>query len=175
MSDQFLGEIRVFGFNFPPTGWARCDGQVLPISQSTALFALLGTTYGGNGSTTFALPDLRGAVAMNQGQSPGLSDYLLGEQGGQDSVTLLAGEIPAHTHAVRGQTNLANNETPASTRSLARSGGATIYTSDTSTNLAPMAFQALTQTGSSLPHDNISPTLVMQFCIALQGIFPPRD
>jgi microcystin-dependent protein len=175
MSDQFLGEIRVFGFNFPPTGWAQCNGQVLLISQNTALFALLGTAYGGDGSTTFALPDLRGAVAMSHGQAPGLSLYDLGEEGGLDSVTLLASEIPVHTHAVRGQTNLANLEAPAPTRSLARSGGATIYTSNTSSNVAPMAFQSLPPAGGSLPHNNISPVLVMNFCIALQGIFPQRS
>jgi microcystin-dependent protein len=174
MADQFLGEIRVFGFNFPPTGWARCDGQELPISQNTALFTLLGTTYGGDGKTTFALPDLQGAVAMNHGQGQGLSLYDLGESGGSDTVTLLASEIPLHSHAVRGQTGLGNLEAPAATRSLARSGGATIYTSSTA-GLAPMAAQALTPAGSSLPHDNISPALVMQFCIALQGIFPPRS
>ena len=175
MSDQFLGEIRVFGFNFPPTGWAQCNGQELLITQNTSLFSLLGTTYGGNGSSTFRLPDLRGAVAMSHGQAPGLSLYDLGEQGGVDSVTLLSSEIPVHTHAVRGQTNVANLETPAPTRSLARSGGATIYTSNTSTNIAPMAFQSLAVAGGSLPHDNISPVLVMNFCIALQGIFPPRS
>jgi microcystin-dependent protein len=174
MSDQFLGEIRVFSFNFPPTGWAQCNGQVMPISQNTALFALLGTTYGGNGSTNFALPDLQGSVAMNHGQSSGLSLYDLGESGGADTVTLLPSEIPAHSHAVRGQTNLGNIQEPAPTRSLARSGGATIYTSST-TGLAPMAPQSLGTAGSSQPHDNISPTLVMQFCIAIQGIFPPRD
>jgi microcystin-dependent protein len=175
MSDQFLGEIRVFGFNFPPTGWAQCNGQLLLIGQNSALFALLGTTYGGNGSTTFALPDLSGSVAVNHGQAPGLSLYDLGEAGGADTVTLLSGEIPLHTHAVRGQTNLGNLQEPAITRSLARSGGATIYQSNTSQNLAPMAFQSLTPSGSSLPHDNISPVLVMNVCIALQGIFPPRS
>jgi len=174
MADQFLGEIRVFGFNYPPTGWAQCNGQLLPISQLTALFTLLGTTYGGNGSTTFALPDLSGSVAMNHGQGDGLSLYELGELGGSDTVELLSSEIPLHTHAVRGQTNLGNIQEPAPTRSLARSGGATIYTSST-TGVAPMAPQSLGLAGSSLPHDNISPTLVMQFCIALQGIFPPRD
>ncbi len=123
MSDQFLGEIRVFGFNFPPTGWAQCNGQLLPISQNTALFSLLGTTYGGNGATTYALPDLQGSVAMNHGQGAGLSLYDLGESGGSDTITLESSEIPAHTHAVRGQTNLGNIQEPAPTRSLARSGG----------------------------------------------------
>jgi microcystin-dependent protein len=175
MADQFLGEIRVFGFNFPPTGWAQCNGQLLPITQNTALFTLLGTTYGGNGSTTFGLPDLQGSVAMQHGQGPGLSEYFLGELGGADSITLDASEIPAHTHAVRGQTGTGNLQEPSSTRSLARSGGATIYTSNASTNLVPMAFQSLGVGGSSLPHDNVSPVLVMNFCIAIQGIFPPRS
>jgi microcystin-dependent protein len=175
MSDQFLGEIRVFGFNYPPTGWAQCNGQLLPITQNTALFTLLGTTYGGNGATTFALPDLSGSVAVNHGQAPGLSLYDLGEPGGSDTITLQPSEIPAHTHAVRGQTNLGNIQEPAPTRSLARSGGATIYTSNTSSNLVMMAPQTLAPAGSSFPHDNISPVLVFNFCIALQGIFPPRS
>ena len=174
MSDQFLGEIRVFGFNFPPTGWAQCNGQLLTIAQNTALFTLLGTTYGGNGSTTFGLPDLSGRVAMNHGQGPGLSLYDLGESGGADTITLESSEIPFHTHAVRGQTGLGNIQEPASTRSLARSGGATIYTSNTSQNVVAMGFQSLAPAGSSLPHDNISPVLVMNVCIALQGVFPPR-
>lgn len=174
MADQFLGEIRVFGFNFPPTGWAQCNGQLLPITQNTALFTLLGTTYGGNGSTTFALPDLQGAAATQHGQGPGLSEYFLGEQAGVDSVALLPSEIPAHTHAVRGQTSTGNLQEPAPTRSLARSGGATIYTSNASTNLVPMAPQSLGVAGGGQPHDNVSPVLVMNFCIAIQGIFPPR-
>jgi microcystin-dependent protein len=175
MSDQFLGEIRVFGFNFAPTGWARCNGQLLPITQNTALFSLLGTFYGGNGATTFGLPDLQGSVAVNHGQGPGLTLYDLGESGGADTITLQSSEIPAHTHAVRGQTSLGNLPEPAPTRSLARSGGATIYTSNTSTNLVTMGPQTLAPAGSSLPHDNISPVLVMNFCIAIQGIFPPRS
>jgi microcystin-dependent protein len=175
MSDQFLGEIRVFGFNFPPTGWAQCNGQALPISQNTALFSLLGTFYGGNGSTTFALPDLRGSVAMQHGQGPGLSLYDLGEFGGVDTITLEPSEIPAHTHAVRGQTQPGNLQEPAANRSLARSGGATIYQSNTSANLVAMGPQTLAPAGSSQPHDNISPVLVMNICIALQGIFPPRS
>lgn len=175
MADQFLGEIRVFGFNFPPTGWARCNGQLLPIAQNTALFTLLGTTYGGDGASTFALPDLQGAVAVGQGQGQGLSLYDLGEQSGADSITLEASEIPVHTHQVRGQAATGNLQEPAPARSLARSGGATIYTSNTSSNLVPMAPQTLAPAGSSLPHDNISPVLVLQICIALQGIFPPRS
>jgi microcystin-dependent protein len=174
MADQFLGEIRVFGFNFPPTGWAQCNGQLLPIGQNTALFTLLGTTYGGNGSTTFALPDLQGAVPTQHGQGPGLSEYPLGEQAGVDGVTLLPSEIPVHTHAVRGQTSTGNLQEPAPTRSLARSGGGTIYTSNVSTGVVPMAFQSLGVAGGGQPHDNISPVLVMNFCIAIQGIFPPR-
>ena len=175
MADQFLGEIRVFGFNFPPSGWAQCNGQLLTIGQNTALFALLGTTYGGNGSTTFALPDLSGSVAVSHGQAPALSLYDLGEQGGADTVTLDSSEIPFHTHAIRGQASLGNIQEPAATRSLARSGGATIYTSNTSSNVVTMGFQSLAPAGSSLPHDNISPVLVMNVCIALQGIFPPRS
>ena len=175
MADPFLAEIRVFGFNFPPTGWAQCNGQLLPITQNTALFSLLGTTYGGNGSTNFALPDLQGASPFAPGQGSGLSLYDLGESGGADTVELLQSEIPMHTHFVRGQTTTGNLQEPSPTRSLARSGGATIYQSNTSANLAPMGPQALTTAGGSTPHDNISPVLVLNICIALQGVFPPRQ
>ena len=106
MSDQFVAEIRIFGFNFPPTGWALCDGQLLPISQNTALFSLLGTTYGGDGKSTFALPDLQGNAPMHWGQGPGLSLHDLGETGGSETVSLLESEIPAHAHAVRAATEI---------------------------------------------------------------------
>ena len=127
MADQFVAEIRIFPFNFPPTGWAFCNGQLMPISQNTALFSLLGTTYGGDGKSTFSLPDLQGSAPMQPGQGPGLSLHDLGEMSGVENVTLLTSEIPFHTHV-----------------------------------------------GATLPHNNMMPYLTVNFCIALQGIFPQR-
>lgn len=174
MADQFVAEIRIVGFNFPPTGWAFCNGQLLPISQNTALFSLLGTTYGGNGLSTFALPDMQGNAPMFWGQGPGLSLRDLGEIGGTENVTLLQSEIPIHTHtyscrptgAIPPQaspTNLA----PARTNSRPYSPTATANsTMDPSTGVGI--------TGGSLPHNNMMPYLTMNFIIAMQGIFPPR-
>src|SRR4249919_361909 len=127
MSDQFVAEIRIFGFNFAPTGWALCNGQILPISQNTALFSLLGTTYGGNGQSTFALPDMQGNAPMHPGQGPGLSLHDLGETGGSETVTLLESEIPAHSHAMRANTDFADVQTPSGARSIARSQNANAY------------------------------------------------
>ena len=173
MSDQFVAEIRIFGFNFAPTGWALCNGQILPISQNTALFSLLGTTYGGNGQSTFALPDMQGNAPMHPGQGPGLSLHDLGEQGGSDFVTLLESEIPAHSHALNGLAAVGNRTTPVG-NSIARVTGATPYLPPAGAALVPMAFQALPPAGGSLPHNNMMPYLTLNFCIALQGIFPPR-
>jgi microcystin-dependent protein len=169
MSDQFLAEIRVFPFNFPPTGWAFCDGQVMPISQNTALFALLGTTYGGDGKSTFALPNLQGSAPMQPGQGQGLSLRDLGEQGGAPSVTLLTSEIPVHAHTFRTTVENANST---STEQQSPGRGNAIYTSNAS--LTPMAPQALAPSGGGLPHNNMQPYLTLNFCIALQGIFPQR-
>lgn len=172
MSDQFLAEIRIFPFNFPPKGWAFCDGQILPISQNTALFSLLGTTYGGDGKSTFALPDMQGNAPMQPGQGQGLSLRDLGEMSGVESVTLIQTEMPAHTHTVRGTIDPADNSVPGPLLSLGLSTGAFIYT-----NTPPnqqFAFQALPPAGGSLPHNNMQPYLTLSFCIALQGIFPQR-
>jgi microcystin-dependent protein len=174
MSDQFLAEIRIFGFNFAPTGWAMCNGQILPISQNTALFSLLGTTYGGNGQSTFALPNMEGNAPMHPGQGPGLSLHDLGEVGGSETVTLLQSEMPIHPHTLRGNFNTADVFDPSPVRSLARSDPGTLYQSNTSANLTQMAFNALTLAGGDLPHNNMMPFLVLNFCIALQGIFPAR-
>jgi microcystin-dependent protein len=172
MADPFVAEIRIFPFNFAPTGWATCDGQLLPLSQNTALFSLLGTTYGGNGSSNFALPDLRGRAAMHPGQGPGLSDHDLGEVGGAETVTLLQSEIPAHSHAMRANaSDPANAKIPSSSSSFAISQEAQIYQDNNDTTLAP---EALAPTGGSLPHNNLQPYLTLNFCIALQGVFPPR-
>lgn len=175
MSDQFVAEIRIFPFNFPPTGWAFCNGQLLPISQNTALFALLGTTYGGDGKSTFALPDLQGSVPMQPGQSQGGSLYDLGEIGGVEAVTLLESEMPAHTHGMKGSISIGNVQTPSPDVLLTRmEGGANAYQATTNTSLVMMAPQALSPAGGSLPHSNMQPYLTLNFCIALQGIFPQR-
>jgi microcystin-dependent protein len=174
MSDQFLAEIRIFPFNFPPTGWAFCDGQLMPISQNTALFALLGTTYGGDGKSTFALPDLQGSAPMQPGQGQGLSLRDLGEMSGVEHITLLDAEIPFHTHTVTTMSDPGTLQIPAPDRILARSSNATGYQTNTSANLQPMAPQALALAGGGLPHNNMQPYLTMNFCIAMQGIFPQR-
>ena len=171
MSDPFVAEIRMFAGNFAPTGWALCDGQLLPISQNTALFSLLGTFYGGNGQSTFALPDLQGSAPMGQGDGPGLSQRFLGELGGEEFVTLLQTEMPAHTHGAFAKTSLGNSQTPAD-QTWAGSNNAKQYV-NTAPN-TPMAFQALSLTGGSLPHNNMPPYLVVTFIIAMQGVFPPR-
>lgn len=164
----------MFGFNFAPRGWAFCDGQILPISQNTALFSLLGTTYGGDGKSTFALPDLQGNTPMHPGQGQGLSLRDLGEMSGSQFVTLLNSEMPVHTHTLSATTEdgVAGSFTQGT--NIATSVGGKLYQNNTSANLTPMNFQALSIAGSSLPHNNMQPYLVLNFCIALQGIFPPR-
>ena len=174
MSDPFVAEIRMFGFNFAPTGWAQCNGQILPISQNTALFSLLGTMYGGNGQSTFALPDLQGSVPMFWGQGAGLSLYDQGQQGGSDTVTLLVSEIPLHTHSMMQATTPGNVKVPAPAVGLARSGGGFAYMSVTNQNIVQMNPQTLAPAGSSFPHNNDQLSLVVNFCIAMQGVFPPR-
>ena len=174
MSDQFVAEIRMFGFNFPPTGWAFCNGQLLPISQNTALFSLLGTMYGGDGKSTFGLPDLQGRSPMHQGQGQGLSERFQGEASGADFITLLESEMPAHPHTVRASATPGDNAAPSAAFALARSVGQTVYAPSDGNN-QPMAFQMAAPTGGSLPHNNLMPYLALNFCIALQGIFPPRS
>jgi len=174
MSDPFVAEIRIFPFNFAPTGWALCDGQLLPISQNTALFSLLGTTYGGDGKSTFALPDMQGNAPMQPGQGQGLSLRDLGEQSGVESITLLTSEIPVHTHNLMASLDDGDLSAPAPTRSLGKSGGGNIYTSNVASGTGAMAFQALPPAGGGLPHNNMQPYLTLNFCIALQGVFPSR-
>jgi microcystin-dependent protein len=173
MADPFVAEIRIFPFNFAPRGWAWCNGQLLPISQNTALFSLLGTTYGGDGKSTFALPDLQGRAPMHPGQGPGLSLHDLGETGGSETVTLLESEIPSHAHTLRVSTDPANVQAPGSTVVLSRASGGNAY-STTVTGLQAMAGQALAPAGGDAPHNNLQPYLTFYFCIALQGVFPPR-
>ncbi len=174
MADPFVAEIRIFPFNFAPRGWAWCDGQLLPISQNTALFSLLGTTYGGDGKSNFALPDLQGRAAMHPGQGPGLSLHDLGETGGSDTTTLLESEIPAHAHALKAATDIADVQVPSPNRSLARSQNANAYQSTTNANLVALAPEALAPAGGDQPHNNLQPYLTFYFNIALQGVFPPR-
>jgi microcystin-dependent protein len=173
MADPFVAEIRIFPFNFAPRGWAWCDGQLLPLSQNTALFSLLGTTYGGNGKSNFALPDLQGRAPMHPGQGPGLSLHDLGETAGSETVTLLESEIPAHPHALMASTSPANQPGPTPNNSLARTQGATPY--GPATNLVGMAPESLAPAGGDQPHNNMMPYLTYYFNIALQGVFPPRS
>jgi len=172
MADPFVAEIRIFPFNFAPKGWAWCDGQLLPLSQNTALFSLLGTTYGGDGKSNFALPDLQGRVPMHPGQGPGLSLYDLGQAGGAETVTLLQSEIAAHAHSARANTiDLGDTNVPSPNASFAQSAGGTLYQSASNTQLAP---EALSPAGGGAPHNNLQPYLTFYFNIALQGVFPPR-
>lgn len=174
MADPFVAEIRIFPFNFAPRGWAWCNGQLMPISQNTALFSLLGTTYGGDGKSTFALPDLEGRAPMHPGQGPGLALHDLGETGGSETVTLLASEIPSHAHTLQANAGLADLQGPGPTRVLARSSGGSAYQANTSANLVQLSDQALSPTGGDQPHNNMQPYLTFYFNIALQGVFPPR-
>ncbi|MBL8212191.1 MAG: phage tail protein [Bryobacterales bacterium] len=171
MADQFVGEIRIFGFNFPPKGWATCDGQLLPISQNTALFSLLGTQYGGDGKSTFALPNLQGSSPINQGQGPGLSERYVGETGGVSNVTLIQSELPGHSHTAAALTDPGDLKDPTN-RVLARSAGGNAYAAAGA--LVTFNPQTLGITGSGQPHNNTQPYLTMLFCIAMQGIFPQR-
>lgn len=174
MADPFVAEIRIFPFNFAPKGWAWCDGQLMPISQNTALFSLLGTTYGGNGKSTFGLPDLQGCAPMHPGQGPGLSLHDLGETGGSETVTLLESETPSHLHVMRASSDDGDLKAPTPSRSLARSIGGFAYQSSAA-GLQPMAPEALPPAGGDQPHNNLQPYLTLFFSIALQGVFPPRS
>jgi microcystin-dependent protein len=172
--DPFVAEIRIFPFNFPPKGWAFCDGQILPISQNTALFSLLGTTYGGDGKSTFALPDLQGAAPMHPGQGPGLSLHDLGETGGSQTVTLLESEIPSHAHTLMASATTSSKPGPAGNALARVQSGATPYFAPGGAPLATFSNAGLAVAGGSQPHNNMQPYLTLNFCIALQGVFPPR-
>ncbi|MFN2588460.1 MAG: phage tail protein [Actinomycetota bacterium] len=174
MADPFVAEIRIFGFNFAPTGWAQCNGQLMPISQNTALFALVGTFYGGDGKSTFALPDMQGNAPVHPGQGQGLSPYDVGQSGGSDTVTLLQSEMPVHTHSMVASNQQANQLSPAPDRTLARTAGGFGYQTNTTQNLTTMDQNSLSITGTGLPHNNRQPSLTLNFCIALQGVFPQR-
>ena len=176
MSDPFLGEIRIFPFDFAPRGWAVCDGQLLPISQNTALFSLLGTMYGGNGKNTFALPNLQGAAPICKGQGPGLSDYTQGQEGGSQSITLLSSEMPAHDHQAQGVSKSGDQDSPTNnTWAIAQADPRSqdpMYGSAGASTMSPFA---LSVSGGSIPHNNMPPYVVLNFCIAMQGIFPARN
>ncbi len=170
--DPFVAEIRIFPFNFAPKGWAFCDGQILPLSQNTALFSLLGTTYGGDGKSNFALPNMQGNAPMHPGQGPGLSLHDLGETGGSETVTLLESEIPAHSHGLGAVSDSADQPVPGPDRSLARSNGGFAW----NPTFNPTLFNdnAITPAGGDQPHNNMQPYLTLNFCIALVGVYPPR-
>lgn len=174
MADPFVAEIRIFPFNFAPKGWAWCDGQLLPLSQNTALFSLLGTTYGGNGKSNFALPDLQGRAPMHPGQGPGLSLHDLGETGGSQTVTLLESEIPSHSHALACNDRRGGSGVPVGQQFANAPDGLT-YQTVTNANLVSLAPEALAPAGGDEPHNNMQPYLTFYFCIALQGVFPPRS
>jgi microcystin-dependent protein len=171
--DPFVAEIRIFPFNFPPHGWAFCNGQILPLSQNTALFSLLGTNYGGNGQSNFALPNLQGKAPMHPGQGPGLSLHDLGEEGGTETVTLLSSEIPAHTHGLKAVSDPADINLPTA-NALARSSGAAIYNASNSP-VVSMNPGVIGVVGGDQSHNNMQPYLTLNFCIALQGVYPPRN
>jgi microcystin-dependent protein len=181
MSNPFLAEIRMFPFNFAPTGWAFCNGQLLPISQNTALFSLLGTNFGGDGKATFGLPNIQGNCVVDVGQGPGLSSYFVGESGGSQTVSLTTQEIPSHSHdfndkpGVDGTTNAPAGNVFGKTVFNNQGTNGVIFTyTPTAPNKNTLNPQTISIAGSSLPHNNMMPYLTLNFCIAMQGVFPPR-
>jgi microcystin-dependent protein len=174
MSDPFVAEIRMFAGNFAPKGWATCDGQLLPISQNTALFSLLGTTYGGDGKSNFALPNLDRSAPMMWGQGAGLSLYDIGQSGGTDTTTLINSEMPAHNHVMQGGFTQADLNGPTPLSVYTRSTPNNAYMTNSNQNLVTMNPQMLSVSGGSLPHNNMMPFLTVLFIIAMQGVFPPR-
>lgn len=170
MSDPYVGEIRAFGFNFAPRDWAQCNGQLLQIRQNTALFSILGTNYGGDGKNTFGLPDLRGRAPLNAGEGPGLTWRELGELSGQSSVGLIPSKMPPHTHAAAASSTTADKSDPTD-NVWAAGGGQKLYATAAD---VPMSDQALESAGAGQSHNNMPPHLAVNFCICLQGVFPPR-
>jgi len=191
MANPFVGQIFLLPFNFPPKGFAFCQGQLLPLAQNTALFSLLGTTYGGDGKTNFALPDLRGRVPIGEDQGPGLADYPLGQPGGAETVTLTGSQLPQHNHGVnigsltaaaRSRNAVGNQQTPVGNiPAIDAASGPASYTNAAPDSNMPASTVALggaptaAASGGSLPHTNMQPSLTLNFCIALQGVFPPRS
>lgn len=171
MSDPYVGEVRLFAGNFAPLGWAFCQGQLMPISENETLFNLIGTTYGGDGQQTFALPDLRGRVPVHQGQGLGLTPRQMGEMAGVESVALSTVQMPAHSHALRASTAAASVTTPAG----ALLGATSVNSYDNASAGTPMAAAAITGAGGSQPHDNMAPTLALNYIISLFGIYPTQS
>ena len=176
-AEPYLGQILIVSFDFAPKGWAQCNGQIMPIAQNTAVFSLIGTYYGGDGFSTFALPDLRGRVPIHQGTGPGLSPYNVGQVGGSETVTLLLEQMPAHTHQMMGQSSLGTLTSPFSSN-----GTGYIWAAQSRLNIysaavpdTAMGAQSITSAGGNLPHPNMSPYLVLNYIIALQGVFPSRN
>jgi len=174
MAEPYLGEIRIFGGNFNPSGWALCNGQLLSIADNTALFALLGTTYGGNGTTTFALPDMRSRLPIHMGQGPGLSPYVIGQIGGEENVTVLTSQLPQHNHALQASILPVANSAPAGAM-LGQLTSGQLYDTPPGAPDVQLNPQSLAIGGGSQPHPNIQPYLCLNFIIALQGIFPSRN
>ena len=176
MAAPFVAEIRIWACNFAPTGWALCAGQLIPISQNTALFSLLGTFYGGDGKSTFALPNFQGSVPVHQGQGPGLSQYFLGQQSGTPAVTLIQSEMPVHTHIFNCTNQSGDKQDPTGTIwSKAPFGRGIITLYHASPSTGQMALNAVAPNGGSQPHNNMMPYLTLNFCIAMQGVFPARN
>jgi microcystin-dependent protein len=178
MSTPYIGEIRMFGFGTrgAPNGWQGCDGSLLPISEYDALFALIGTTYGGDGQVTFGVPDLRGRLPIHQGTGPGLSTYVIGQKAGTESVTVLPTQMPAHTHPLVTTAAVSTALTPGTGLLPGAVSGDSFYVSDVSgATQVPMSAQSTSLAGGSQPHDNTMPTLTVQYCIATQGIFPSQS
>ena len=176
MADQFVAEIRIVGFNFAPNGWAQCNGQLMSISQNTALFSLLGTNYGGDGKSTFGLPNFQGAAPMGSGAGPGLTPRTQGESGGEYSVSLLTTQMAAHNHPANCTSSPGTSNTPASNfwADAGGRGAQPAYTS-TGTSLMSMSAQAIQLAGGNQSHNNLQPFLTLTFVIALQGIYPSRS
>lgn len=175
MSAPFVGEIRLFSFPKVPSGWLPCDNSLQPISEYDKLFTLIGTTYGGDGITTFATPNLSGRVPIHQGTGPGLSTYVIGQSGGSENITLLPTQIPSHSHPYLATTGAADTESVGSSVQLAALGGDTMYATDISGATPITTSQTATQsTGSTIMHDNTMPTLTVQYCIAYAGIYPTQ-
>lgn len=171
--DVFVGTITLFGFDYAPKGWAKCDGQLLPIAENSALFSLLGTRYGGDGVNTFALPDLRGRVPIGYGQGPGLSIHTLGQAGGTESVTLTQANLPAHTHPLMASVEPGNSGNP--TGNILANTGATDLEYSTAEPSTTMNGRAIGPSGANVPVQNMQPYLTLNYCIALYGIYPPRS
>ncbi|MEI8383514.1 MAG: tail fiber protein [Planctomycetota bacterium] len=171
--DPFVAEVRIFAFNFAPNGWAFCDGQLLRISQNTALFSLVGTFYGGDGKSTFALPNLQGQAAMSQGQGPGLSDYSIGETIGAETVTLIDSEIPSHSHNWLANNSDSTEQNPTKGLLAGAIGGLAMYANAGAPT--QMAASTVAPAGNSFAHNNMMPYLTLNFCIAMQGVFSPRS